>query len=59
MPPILPLGVNCLADVHVKHGSHAIVADRPVAEQARDAEFFAADAMIATGSRTGDRPLAA
>lgn len=46
--------VAVLADVHVKHGSHSIVADRPVAEQARDAEFFAADAVIATGSRTGD-----
>lgn len=46
--------IAVLADVHVKHGSHAIVADRSVAEQARDAEFFAADALIATGSRTGD-----
>jgi membrane complex biogenesis BtpA family protein len=42
------------ADVHVKHGSHAIVADREIAEQARDVEFFGADVMIATGSRTGD-----
>ncbi len=46
--------IAVLADVHVKHGSHSIVADRPVPEQARDAEFFAADALIATGSRTGD-----
>lgn len=46
--------IAVLADVHVKHGSHAIVADRSVPEQARDAEFFAADALIATGSRTGD-----
>lgn len=42
------------ADVHVKHGSHAIVADRSVAEQTRDAEWFAADVLIATGNRTGD-----
>jgi membrane complex biogenesis BtpA family protein len=41
------------ADVHVKHGSHAIVADRTVEEQGRDAEFFDADVLIATGSRTG------
>ncbi len=43
-----------LADVHVKHGSHAIVGDRPVSEQARDVEFFGAEILIATGSRTGD-----
>lgn len=43
-----------LADVHVKHGSHAIVGDRAVSEQARDAEFFGAEVLIATGSRTGD-----
>jgi membrane complex biogenesis BtpA family protein len=45
--------VKVFADVHVKHGSHAIVADRDVAEQARDAEFFDADVLIATGQRTG------
>ncbi len=47
-------GVSIFADVHVKHGSHALVADRPVAEQARDVEFFDADVAIATGNRTGD-----
>lgn len=46
--------VKVLADVHVKHGSHAIVADRSLAEQARDSEFFDADVLIATGQRTGD-----
>jgi uncharacterized protein len=45
--------VKIFADVHVKHGGHAIVADRTVAEQARDAEFFDADVLIATGTRTG------
>lgn len=45
--------IAVFADVHVKHGSHAIVADREVAEQARDVEFFGADVLIATGSRTG------
>jgi uncharacterized protein len=46
--------VRVFADVHVKHGSHAIVADRTLAEQARDNEFFDADVLIATGNRTGD-----
>lgn len=46
-------GITILADVHVKHGSHAIVSDRDISEQARDAEFFGADVLIATGSRTG------
>jgi uncharacterized protein len=47
-------GVAIFADVHVKHGAHAIVADRPVEEQARDVEFFDADVAIATGNHTGD-----
>lgn len=47
-------GVRVFADVHVKHGAHAIVADRTLAEQTEDAEFFDADVLIATGSRTGD-----
>ena len=46
--------IHIFADVHVKHGSHAIVSDRPVSEQARDAEFYEASALIATGFRTGD-----
>lgn len=46
--------LKIFADVHVKHGSHAIVADRPLDEQARDAAFFDADVLIATGYRTGD-----
>jgi hypothetical protein len=46
--------VKIFADVHVKHGAHAIVADRPVWEQAGDAEFYDADVTIATGQRTGD-----
>jgi membrane complex biogenesis BtpA family protein len=47
-------GVKIFADVHVKHGAHAIMADRSVGEMARDAEFFDADVAIATGQRTGD-----
>jgi len=46
-------GVRIFADAHVKHGAHAIVADRPVAELVRDLAFFDADAVIATGERTG------
>lgn len=46
--------IRVFADVHVKHGAHALVADRSLGEQARDAEFFDADVLIATGNRTGD-----
>jgi len=45
--------IKVFADVHVKHGAHAIVADRSIPELARDAEFFDADVVIATGQRTG------
>jgi uncharacterized protein len=46
--------VAIFADAHVKHGAHAIVADRSIPELVRDVEFFDADAVIATGQRTGD-----
>ncbi|MCM2502707.1 BtpA/SgcQ family protein [Aureimonas altamirensis] len=46
-------GVSIFADAHVKHGAHAIVADRPVEELVRDLVFFDADVVIATGQRTG------
>jgi len=46
--------VKIFADIHVKHGAHAIAADRSIPEMARDAEFFDADVAIATGQRTGD-----
>lgn len=46
--------VAVFADVHVKHGSHSIVADRSLEELTWDAEFFRADVLIATGTRTGD-----
>lgn len=45
--------VKILADVNVKHGSHALVADRSVSEQAWDAEYYDADVIIVTGSKTG------
>ncbi|PSC02515.1 BtpA family membrane complex biogenesis protein [Alsobacter soli] len=46
--------VAVFADVHVKHGAHAIMADRTLTELTRDAQFFDADAVIVTGQRTGD-----
>ncbi len=46
--------VRIFADVHVKHGAHALTADRTIGELARDNEFFDADVAIATGQRTGD-----
>lgn len=46
--------VKVFADSHVKHGAHAITADRSIAEVTRDLAFFDADAVIATGQRTGD-----
>jgi hypothetical protein len=45
--------IRIFADAHVKHGAHAIVDDRPLGELVRDVEFFDADAVIATGQRTG------
>ncbi len=45
--------VAIFADVHVKFGAHAITADRSIAEQATDAEWFDADVLIASGTRTG------
>ena len=47
-------GIRVFADSHVKHGAHAIVADRTIEELTRDLAFFDADAVIATGQRTGD-----
>lgn len=47
-------GIRVFADAHVKHGSHAITGDRSVTELTRDLAFFDADAVIATGKRTGD-----
>jgi membrane complex biogenesis BtpA family protein len=47
-------GIRVFADSHVKHGSHAITADRSVTELTRDLAFFDADGVIATGQRTGD-----
>ncbi|HID04184.1 MAG TPA: BtpA/SgcQ family protein [Aigarchaeota archaeon] len=45
--------VKVFADVMVKHGSHFIISDRPFEEQVKDVEFFDADAVIVSGTRTG------
>lgn len=50
--------VMFMCDVNVKHGSHFIISDRPVFEQARDAEIQGADALIVTGFETGTPPNA-
>ena len=49
--------VTVWADVQVKLGSHAVTADRSLSEQARDAAWFDADALIVTGSRLADPPV--
>ncbi len=41
------------ADIKKKHSSHAITADVDLAETARTAEFFGADALVVTGVATG------
>ncbi|MCZ6682417.1 MAG: BtpA/SgcQ family protein [Planctomycetota bacterium] len=41
------------ADVKKKHASHSITADVDLAETARAAEFFGADAVVVTGIATG------
>jgi membrane complex biogenesis BtpA family protein len=51
--------IKVFADSHVKHGSHAIVADRSIQELTRDLAFFDADVVIATGQRTGNTATAA
>lgn len=46
-------GVAVIADVKKKHASHAITADVDLAEAARTAEFFGAEAIVVTGVATG------
>jgi membrane complex biogenesis BtpA family protein len=48
--------VSVWADVQVKLGAHAITGDRSITEQAKDAAWFDADALIVTGTRLGDPP---
>lgn len=48
--------IKYLCDVNVKHGSHFIISDRSIAEQAHDAQSEGADALIVTGFETGVPP---
>jgi uncharacterized protein len=48
--------VQVWADVKKKHASHALTADVGIGETAGAAEFMRADAVIVTGSATGERP---
>ena len=43
-------------DFQVKHGSHAVTADRTLWEKAHDVEMSMADAAVITGSATGTAP---
>jgi membrane complex biogenesis BtpA family protein len=45
--------VKIFADIKKKHASHAITSDVSIADTAREAEFYKADAVIVTGSATG------
>lgn len=51
-------GIAALCDVSVKHGSHYIIHDRSVPEQAMDIEAQDGDAVIVTGFDTGMPPTA-
>jgi membrane complex biogenesis BtpA family protein len=48
--------VRVWADVKKKHASHAITADVGIGETAAAAEFMRADAVIVTGTATGECP---
>lgn len=48
--------VLIFGDFHVKHGSHQLVADKTLAEQARDVAAALADGIIVTGQETGMAP---
>ncbi len=50
--------ILALCDVNVKHGSHYIIHDRSVEEQAMDIEAQGGDAVIVTGFDTGTPPTA-
>jgi predicted TIM-barrel enzyme len=45
-------------DFHVKNGSHYILSDRSLEEQAHDVETCGGDAVIVTGLKTGSAPTA-
>jgi uncharacterized protein len=45
--------IQIFTDIKKKHSSHAVTADVELCESARAAEFFLSDALIVTGSVTG------
>src|SRR5215218_2795377 len=45
--------IPVFADIKKKHSAHAITADLDLAETAKAAEFFRADAVIVSGLATG------
>lgn len=45
--------IKIFCDIKKKHSSHALTADVDTVETARTAQFFLADGVIITGSRTG------
>lgn len=45
--------IEIFCDIKKKHSSHAVTADKGIAETAEAAEFFLADGVIVTGSSTG------
>jgi hypothetical protein len=51
------LGAESIAiwtDIQKKHSAHSVTADLSLTDWAHGAEFFGADGLIVTGSRTGD-----
>jgi len=46
--------VLIFADIKKKHGAHAMTADVSIVETAKAAEFFLANAVVVTGSSTGE-----
>lgn len=50
--------IKFLCDINVKHGSHFIISDRSIPEQALDAQEEGADALVVTGFKTGAPPSA-
>ena len=47
-----------MCDANVKHGSHFIISDRSISEQAHDIEQQGGDVVIVTGFETGMAPTA-
>lgn len=48
--------IRVFGDIRKKHCAHALTADLPITEHARQAEFFLSDGHIVTGPRTGAEP---